>query len=156
MLALGKGEQLPVEPCGSSDQNDVIRYRPQGSLPLVRRCLLLVIFLVDVWWPNWHASFDTHASVEPRQSHPIAECMCEYTREHVPGAEVCKCCEEAEERSVRELEQRAEHGDEEWHFCMRDAKLVEVVHMRYAKVQRRQEDDLRPRIVAEHMQWHDA
>jgi hypothetical protein len=80
--------------------------------------------------------------------------MSKYACVDVAGANVHPSSEESEQRSVCELEQRAEDGYDEGYFWVRDAELVQMVQMRYTKVQGRQEHDLRPREVAQHMQRH--
>lgn len=52
----------------------------------------------------------------------------------IAGTQIYEGRKEAEERGVRELEQGAKHGDEERDFGVGYAKLVEMVHVGYAKV----------------------
>jgi hypothetical protein len=117
MLALCQGKEKPVEPCSTSNKNDVICHGPQGSFaPVCGHTLLLVIFLVDVRRPNWHARFYADATVEPWQTHPVTEGMRDHAGVDISGTEVYEGRKEAEERGVCELEQRAEHGHEERDF----------------------------------------
>jgi hypothetical protein len=157
MLALGQCEQEPVEPCSSGNENDIICHSPQGSLPLVcRHAPMFVILLVNVRRSNRHTSFYSNTPIEPWQPHPIAEGVREHTRIHIASTDVYEGCEEAKERRVCELEQRAEDSNQERDFRVRDAELVKVVQVCYAKVQRRQEDNLLSGEMAQHMKGYNA
>lgn len=76
--------------------------------PLMRHgALRTVVLLINVGWPNWYASFNSHTPVEARQAHPVAECVRQYARVHIARTQIQECGEEAEQRGVCELEQRA-------------------------------------------------
>lgn len=72
--------------------------------------------------------------------------------EQGPRAQVDKGSIPAKDRGITKLEERPEQGRQGRGVGMGEAKLIEVVHMRDAKVQRRDEDDPAGRDMRQKMQ----
>lgn len=108
MCALSQWEQLVVKTNGTRYQNHIVCNSPRNTLTAVRcSALRSIALLVDVWWADRYAGFHANAPVQARQTHPVAERVRKYASIDTARTEVQECCEEAEQRSVRELEQRS-------------------------------------------------
>jgi len=81
--------------------------------------------------------------------------MRQYASEHITRAKIYEGSEEAKQGRVRELEQRAQDGDDEWNFRVRDAEFIEVMQVCYTEVQGCQENNLRAGEVAKGVERHD-
>lgn len=140
MRAFRERKQLPVEPHGASYKQHIVRSRPNKAIRLVARRVALVLF-ASTNRTNRLSSLDTNTTVQSREPHPIAKCMRQDRRVHIAGADEDKGGEEAEQGGVGELEQRAQDGEERRRLRVRQAELVQVVHVCDAEVERGEEDD---------------
>ena len=133
-----------AETHGPSDQDEVVGYRQCDSLSPVRRCasLIIIILFVNVWRTNGYTCLDTHAAIETREPHPVAEGMGQDACVDIAGARKDESSEKAKQRGVGELEERASECHDEWDAWVGDAELVQVVDMGDAEIEWGQEDDL--------------
>lgn len=92
---------------------------------------------------------------QPGQAHPVAEGVGDDGGGQAGGADEDEGAEEAEERGVGELEERACDAGDDGRVRVRDAELVEVVHVGDAEVERRHEDGRRRRDVGGQVQRDD-
>lgn len=104
-------------------------------------------------WSNRLARLHAYPTVEPWQAHPVAEAVGEDDRVHIACAYEDKGGKEAKQRCVGELEERAEHGEEQRGLRIGQAELVEVVDVGNAEVERGEEDDLLCGEACEDVKW---
>lgn len=105
MAALSQWEELVVEAQSACYKHNVVGHGPSNTPALIQwDALLLIILLVNVWWSDGTAGFDTHTAVEPRKAHPIAKGMRYHACVDISGSYEDKGSEETEERRVCELE----------------------------------------------------
>lgn len=88
---------------------------------------------------NGHPRLDSPP--DPRQASPVAECVSQGYRNHVTRSDEHKGRIPAEDGGKHELDQRADDGWDPSGVWMREDELIEMMHVRYAEVERRQEDD---------------
>lgn len=151
MRAFCKWEQLAIKPPSSGSEDDIISNGPHDAFG--REAWSLVASLSRR--ANWLARLDSDAAVETGKPHPIAECVCEYARIHIARAQKHEGGEEAKQGRVCELEDGACYGQHPGRLRVSYAKLVQVVDVGNAKVERGQEDDLLARKVGEDVQRND-
>lgn len=157
MTALRQRKKQRIEAMSTRDKNDIVRNRPHRTRTLQsRRIPILIVLLPHARRPNRHPSLDPHTAVEPRKTHPVAKGMGQHTGIHVPRPYINESSKEAKQGRVRELKQGSQDGHGQRNLWVSDAKLVEMVEMGDAKVERGQEDDLFAGEVGEHVQGDDA
>ena len=106
VTALSQREELIVEAQRACYKHNIVGDGPSNTPVLIQwDALLLIILLVNVWWSDGTAGFDTDTAVEPRKAHPVAKGMRYHAREYISGSYEDKGCEETEERRVCELEE---------------------------------------------------
>ena len=74
--------------------------------------------------------------------------MCQAARPHVARAKEDEAGEEAEHRRIAKLENGTQQSNHDGHARVRELELIQVVQVCEAKVQRRDEDERRVRLLA--------
>ena len=106
VTALSQRKELIVEAQSACYKHNIVGDGPSNTpAPIQWDALLLIVLLVNVWWSDGTAGFDTDTAVEPRKAHPVAKGMRYHARVDISGSYENKGCEETEERRVCELEE---------------------------------------------------
>ena len=145
MIRLSQRPQPLSKTNRASNKKHIISNRPPNTQPTTitpdPNFDIIIRILFTPSYRGTNSLTCLNPSPEPRQSTPVTEAMDENNGQQRARPQIHERRIPAEDSRVAELEERPQQRGHSGRVWVRETELVEVVHVRNAEIQRRQEHD---------------